>query len=247
MNKKPPDPRVIFALVFILSGYATAVRDVRIMAALLLVALLSATLLGVKLRSLVRNFRRLWQAAIAIALLQSIFATSGDVIIALGGVNILTIGGLAKGLLVLFRLALYITGGVMFTVYSQRVLIQALIQLKLPYEAAYMISIGLRFIPQMREEFKDSLTALQLRGIVIEKLKLKKRLSLYLYLLLPAVAASLNNARELAMSMEMRAFRAKRERTSYYMLLFSRGDVVLLAAIFLAALLIAAAMIAAAV
>jgi len=213
------------------------------MAGLLLLSLICAAAVGVGFSRLFGSLRRLWQAAVAIALIQSIFAPSGEVLLALGNIPLLTVGGLLKGLLVLFRLALFITGGAMFTPYTQRALIQAMVQIRLPSEAAYMVSIGVRFIPQMREELKDSLTALQLRGVVIKKLRLKKRLSLYSYLLLPAVAASLQNARELAMSMEMRAFRAMRERTSYYTLSLRRGDIAMLCAIFLLATGLAAAMI----
>jgi len=213
------------------------------MAGLLLLALVCAALLGLSFGRLFRNLRLLWQAALAVALMQSFFAPSGTVIMAIGSTPLLTTGGLIKGLLVLFRLALFITCGAMFMPYTQRALIQAMVQVRLPYEAAYMISIGLRFLPQMKEELRDSLTALQLRGVVIEELKLKRRLSLYSYLLLPAVAASLQNARELAMSMEMRAFRAKRERTSYYTLSFSRSDIVMLCAVFLLALILAAIMV----
>ena len=240
---KLPDPRVIFALALVLSGYGVAVRDVRLMAAMLLLGMAGALCLGVGLRKLFGSFRFLWQAAVAIALMQSIFAPSGTVLISIGAGPALTVGGLLKGLLVLLRLALFITGGAMFTAYPQRALIQGMVQARLPYEAAYMISIGLRFIPRMREELKDSLTALQLRGVVIEELRLRKRLSLYSYLLLPAVAASIQNARELAMSMEMRAFRAKRGRTSYYTLTLSRSDVVLLCGVLLLAALLAAAMV----
>ena len=236
---RPPDPRVIFALVLVLSGYGVAIRDVRLMAALLLMALICAAALSVSFKRLFGSLRRLWQAAIIIAVLQSVFAPSGTVLLAPGGFPLLTAGGLLKGLLILFRLALFITGGALFTVYPQRALIQAMVQLRLPYDAAYMVSIGLRFIPQMGEEFRDSLTALQLRGVIISELKLKKRLSLYSYLLLPAIAASLQNARELAMSMEMRAFRAMRERTSYYSLSLNRRDVAMLLLVLLLAALLA--------
>jgi len=213
------------------------------MAALLVLAFICVAALGVRFRRLFGSLRHLWQAAVAISLLQSFFDPSGTVLFAIGTVPLLTVGGLLKGLLVLFRLALFITGGAMFTAYSQRSLIQAMVQVRLPYEAAYMISIGIRFIPQLGEEMRDRLTALQLRGVVIEELKLRKRLSLYFYLLLPVVAASLQNARELAMSIEMRAFRANRTRTSYYTLSLSIGDVAMLCAIFLLAAGLAALLI----
>lgn len=240
---KLPDPRVIFTLVLVLSGYGVVVRDVRLMAALLVLAMICAAATGVGYRRLFGSLKRLWQLVVAIALMQSIFAPEGAVLITIGSFPLLTLGGLLKGLLVLFRLSLFIIGGAMFTPYSQRALIQALVQIRLPYEAAYMISIGLRFIPQMREELRDSLIALQLRGVVIEKLKLRKRLSLYSYLLLPAVAGSLQNARELSMSIDMRAFRAMRGRTSFYTLELKRADIVMLCMVLMLAAALAVVMV----
>jgi energy-coupling factor transport system permease protein len=89
-------------------------------------------------------------------------------------------------------------------------------------------------VPLLAEELKDSLTALQLRGVIIEELKFKKRFSLYTYLLLPAIVSSLRHAKELAMSMEMRAFRAMSRRTSYFTLKINKSDVFLLITLILA-------------
>ena len=232
-NQKLPDPRIAFALALFFSGYGVVLREVLPMAVLLALALGCAAAFGVRFRRLFGRMKRLWQVMGVVALLQSLFAPSGTVLLALRDVPLLTMGGLLKGLAVLFRLALFLTSAALFSCYPPRALIQGMVQLRMPYEAAYMVSIGLRFVPQMGQALRDSLTALQLRGIVIEELGLRKRLQLYAYLLLPAVAASLQNARELAMSMEMRAFRAGRARTSYYRLSLSRWDIVLLCVIFL--------------
>jgi len=242
-NNRLPDPRVIFLLALFFSSYGVIIRDVRYMAVLLISAIICGVALGVDFRRLVKQLKRLLQVVAMVALLQSIFAPSGTVLFELFNVPVLTVGGIMKGLTVLFRLVLFITSAAMFALYKPRALIQGMVQIKLPYEIAYMVSIGVRFVPQMGEELKDSLTALQLRGIVIKELKLKKRLRLYSYLLLPVIAASLQNARELAMSMEMRAFRAMRERASYYTLSLKRRDIVMLCAILFMAIIFAAAMI----
>jgi len=238
-----PDPRVIFALALFFSGFGVAVRDVRYMAVLLLLAFVCAAVMKVGFRRLFGRLRRLWQVAMMVALLQSVFAPSGTVLLAFQNIPLLTVGGILSGTLVLFRLAVFITSAAMFTLYPSRSLIQGMVQIRLPYEVAYMVSIGIRFIPQLGEELKDSLTALQLRGIVIRELRLMKRLKLYSYLLLPVVAASLQNARELAMSMDMRAFKAMRERTSYYNLSLKSRDVLMLCGIILLAAIMAAVMI----
>ena len=240
MNNKKilPDPRVIFAFALFFSSFGVIIRGVYYMAALLTFAVICGILLGVDFRRLFRQLKRLWQVVIIVALLQSLFAPSGTVIFAIRDFTVLTGGGIIKGLTVLFRLVLFITSGAMFTLYPARALIQGMVQIKLPYEIAYMVSIGVRFVPKMGEELKDSLTALQLRGIEIKELKLTKRLRLYSYLLLPVIAASLQNARELAMSMEMRAFRAMKERTSYFTLSLKRRDIGLLCAILVLAIIL---------
>ena len=224
-----PDPRVIFATIFASSSFAIIIRDdVFAMAGLLLLVLVCSAILRVPLMRLLRRLKRLLQILLFITLLRSVFTPSGVVFVSLGNIPILTSGGVAMGILVSLRLIIFIIGASMLTVYPTRGLIQAMVQLKMPYEIAYMVSIGIRFVPLLAEEFKDSLTALQLRGVVIEKLKLKKRLSLYSYLLLPAIVGGLRQAKELAMSMEMRAFRAMSQRTSYFRLNIDKWDVILL-------------------
>ena len=234
-----PDPRVIFALVIMLSSYAVVIRNHAVfMGSLLLVTFVIAMLLGVSFSMLFGRLKRMWQVLIFVALLRSIFAPSGNVLIELFNITLLTSGGIEAGLLVLFRLSLFIASASMFTLYSSRALIQGMVQIRMPYELAYMVSVGIRFVPQLAQELKDSLIALQLRGVVIEELRLKKRLSLYSYLLLPILASSLQNAKELAMSMEMRAFRAMDERTSYYTLTFGKRDFIFIVLICIMAIAI---------
>jgi len=213
------------------------------MGALLALAALSTLLLRVDLPRVFQKLKRLWQVIFVVAVLQSVFSPAGKVWLQIGPVTLLTSGGVAKGLVILGRLAILTLGGALFTLYGARELIQGMIRLKLPYEIAYMISVGIRFVPLMGEELRDNLTALALRGIVVEDLKLRLRLKVYAYLLLPAVAGSLHNARELALSMEMRGFRAYPRRTSFFALSLGRRDYILLAVTALLTLLTGAAMI----
>ena len=235
MNRKLPDPRVIFALAIFFSSYSVIVRELKFMSVLLFLALVFALALEVNFKRIFGRIKHLWQILIVLALVQSIFAPSGTVIFEIQGIALLTLGGIERSLVVFLRLVLLITCAAMFTLYPSRSLIQALVQIKMPYEVAYMVSVGIRFVPALMEELKDSLIALQMRGVVMEELKLRKRLGLYSYLLLPVLSACLQNAQELAMSMEMRAFRAMRERVSYFRLSLNRSDIFLLFVILLMA------------
>ena len=227
--KTKPDPRVIFALVFMMSGYAVIIReDVLAVFALMVLTFFFAFLMDVGLGRLFGRLKRLLQIMLFVTVLRSFFTQTGIVLISVGDFPLITTGGIAAGLLVAFRLIIFIVGASMFTVYPVRALIQAMVQMKLPYEIAYMVSIGVRFVPQLAEQFRDSLTALQLRGVVVKELKLQKRLSLYTYLLLPAIVSGMQQAKELSMSMEMRAFRAMSVRTSYFRLNLTTKDILLL-------------------
>ena len=230
--KRLPDPRVIFVAVLFFSSFGVFIReDLVAMLSVLASAVAFGAVLGVNFRNVFWKLHTLWKIMIVVVILRSAFAPQGEVLLSVWDIPILTVGGTTIGLIVGLRLVLFIVSGAMFTVYPVRGLIQAMVQIRMPYEIAYMVSIGIRFAPLMAEELRDSLTALQLRGVVIEELKLRKRLSLYTYILLPVIVSSLGQAKDLAMSMEMRAFRAMSERTSYYELALERRDVVFISTI----------------
>ena len=224
-----PDPRVIFVLIFVLSTFALLIReDVMAMGFLLAFSLALALALRVRLGRILGRLKRLMWVMVLVVLARSLFMPAGAVLVSAWDIPLLTTGGLAMGALVVLRLLIFIVSAALLTIYRTRALIQAMVQMRLPYELAYMVSIALRFVPQFAENLRDSLIALQLRGIVIEELKLPRRLSLYTYLLLPAIVSALQQAKELAMSMEMRAFRAMPARISYYKLTLKGRDVMML-------------------
>ena len=124
----------------------------------------------------------------------------------------------------ILRLMIIIVSSVILTTSTSREIIQALIQMGLPYEIAFMVSISIRFLPLFKDEMRDMVVALQLRGIDLKKIKLKEKLLTYKYLLLPITANSILRARELATAMEMKAFRAYPKRSSYKILKMNKID-----------------------
>ncbi len=98
-----------------------------------------------------------------------------------------------------------------------------------------MVSIGIRFLPILTREIKDSMVAIQLRGIEIEKIPLKKRLYIYSYLFTPILVSTIIRAQKLSMSVEMRGFRAYEQRTSYMVLKMSYIDYLIIFSGFLCA------------
>jgi energy-coupling factor transport system permease protein len=100
----------------------------------------------------------------------------GQTLLAVGSVKLVTAGGLLKGAEFLLRMLIIITSAGILTTSNHREIIQGLVQWKLPYEIAFMASMGIRFLPVFAEEFRDAMIAVQLRGVDIKKLPLRQKL-----------------------------------------------------------------------
>ncbi|MDR0531313.1 MAG: energy-coupling factor transporter transmembrane protein EcfT [Oscillospiraceae bacterium] len=211
MRNKQTDPRVVFLFVLLLSSGAALTRQALPMIPLLCSAALAAVLAKAPFGQLLRRLRGLWATILAVAALQALL--SGDLA-----------RGLLAGACVLERLLILLLAGALLAGYPGHVLVQAMLQLRAPYQLAYMVSLGLRFFPQFSESFRDSLAALQLRGVEPRRLKPRARLKLYTYLLLPTIVSGVNGARKLAMAMELRGFGAYPRRSAYAPLHMRRGD-----------------------
>jgi energy-coupling factor transport system permease protein len=165
-----------------------------------------------------------------IAVLQSLFNPSGGTLLKLGGLTILTGGGLASGLSFILRMAVITLSAYVVSRIGRRPAIEGLIKWKMPYEIAFMTSVALYFIPVFGEEFKNSLNALQLRGVDLKRVPFHRKIATYTSLVMPVISGMLIRAREMAAAMEMRAFRAYDDRTSYLELRLGFLDYVLMGA-----------------
>lgn len=131
---------------------------------------------------------------LAIAVIQSVFSAGGRTLIEVGELVILTTVGLQKGLEFVIRIMIIILSATIITTSNSREIVQGLVQWKLPYEIAFMVSIGIRFLPILIEEIKDSVIAIQLRGIEIEKIPLRERFRVYSYLFTPVFVSTIIRA-----------------------------------------------------
>jgi len=113
-----------------------------------------------------------------------------------------------------------------FTLTTSRCMIQGMVQLKLPYEFAFMASVALRFLPVFTEEFRDAVTAIQLRGVDLKKIRLREKLGIYAAILTPTIYGAVDKAQKLSYAMELRAFRAYPKRTSRFVLHMGAADYV---------------------
>jgi energy-coupling factor transport system permease protein len=70
-----------------------------------------------------------------------------------------------------------------------------------------MVLLSIKFLPLFREEFADSIIAVQLAGADLARIPLKQKLSLYSYLLTPFCNKGFKQSQVHSLSMESRGFR----------------------------------------
>ncbi len=218
------DPRSKLVLVLCLSTLGVLIQDIRVLTAVLSVSMVLSVAAGSRLFALVKKFRRILWLFVAIAIIQSIFSPSGRVLVNLGGIKLITVGGLYKGVAMVLRMSIVMVSATIMATSNYREIVQGLVQWRIPYEIAFMVSVAIRFLPLLTDEIKNVVTAVQLRGIELDKIPVRQRLKVYSYLIMPVVSGAVIKSRELATTMETRAFRAYPKRTSYMVLTMQRAD-----------------------
>lgn len=85
------------------------------------------------------------------------------------------------------------------------------------YRVAYAINIALRYIPDVKDEFKNIMNAQEARGVAFRKedANIFIRLKNYNTILLPLILSSLNRIEVISIAMDLRGFGSKSKRTWY--------------------------------
>lgn len=218
------DPRTKIILVLCLTSMVLIVENIWFILGIGIISIICAVLMGANFFEMIKRYKRILMLLISISFIQSIFTTDTNVLIEFLGIPILTEKGIAMGIKTFVRMLVILTSGIIMSTSNYRETIQGLIQWKIPYKIAFMTSLSLRFIPIFMEEIKDSMVALQLKGIDLKKIPFGKKTQLYVYLFTPIILSSLKHAEEIAIAMESRAFGAYKTRVEYLVLSLKRMD-----------------------
>ncbi len=227
------DGRTRLIIVAIISSVAVIIKDIFGLLMLLLLTIGYCMVLSLPVYESLKKIRRFLYVFFFIIVIQSIFLKGGSPLISIGGLNILTTYGLLTGVSIILRMTIIIISALIIASAGTLNIVYGLIAMKLPYEIAYMVLISMKFLPLFREEFIDSIIAIQLAGVNIKKVPLRQKLSLYSYVLTPAVINSLKRARYISAAMECRGFRAYPDRTSYIKMKIEAIDYIAIFATFL--------------
>ncbi len=102
----------------------------------------------------------------------------------------------------------------------------------IPYKVAYIVSLTLRYLPEITKDFVNIMHAQQARGIDIsKKVSLWRRIVNVSKVLIPLLLSSLDKADVIANAMTLRGFGKKKKRTWYNEKALQISDVFLLVGI----------------
>lgn len=218
------DPRSKMIMVICLSGLALMYDRP---AQLLLLLAVTLVLLGIfqfNIRMMGGYLRPFLSLLLILFLIQTIFTPGGKVWLAIGSLSLISSAGLIAGATVVLRIVVVAAAAMLFTTFRSRDFILGLVQWKVPYEIAFMVSIALRFLPLFRDELLNVVTAIQLRGVELKKIPWGQKISMYRALIFPVVYRTMLKAQQLAIVMETRGFRAYPQRTYLRRLEFNGYD-----------------------
>ncbi len=218
------DTRTKIVIAALISTASVFLKNIAGLSALLLLTLIICKFLSVPIYESLKKLRKFSYVFFALIIIQSIFIKEGHGLLFIGDIKILTTRGLEAGISIMLRMAIIILSAMIIASSGILKITYGLIAMKLPYEIAYMVLLAMKFLPLFKEEFEDSLIAVQLAGADLKKIPIGQKLSLYSYILTPSVMNSLKRARYISAAMELRGFRAYPKRTAYSKIKMKNAD-----------------------
>jgi energy-coupling factor transport system permease protein len=103
-------------------------------------------------------------------------------------------------------------------------LAQALIQMKVPFDFAFALSMATRYVPTLAREAQTIMDAQMSRGLELQRGGLTQKIRNLIPLIIPLIVNSVRRAMSIAESLESRAFGAIKKRTYLYQLKLTKGD-----------------------
>lgn len=207
------DPRTKLVIIICISSLALFYNTPGKLLLLLAGTVILLFIFRVDLVGVLKYLRQFLVLLLILFVVQCIFSPGGETLLAVGPLRLITSNGLAAGASVVSRLGVVITSAALLTTTSSRDFILGLVQWKIPYEIAFMVSVAVRFLPVFRDEMKNVIIAVQLRGIELSKVPWGQKIGLYRSLFFPVAYRAILKAQQLSIAMEARGFRAFPRRT----------------------------------
>lgn len=218
------DPRAKLMMLLCLSGPAVFISDLRYLTALTAMSLLCAAAMRADFKRAAPFIKVTVTMMIPLFAVQCIFTRCGEPLISLRGHVLIMSGGVYAGALMALRILTVVTSALIVTTSPSGDYLLALVQCKMPYDLAFMIMSAMHFLPLLSSEAKDRLSAVQMKGIDLKNIPLRKKASVCLSLMLPILSGTLRRAESMSCAMQMRGFRAFPRRTYMRRLVLNAKD-----------------------
>lgn len=229
-----PRAKLIAGIAFIFISFLA--KNEQGLALLWVFTFLAMFLSGVGLATYLRGVRPLIWLILFTALLQLLFTSGGDIYVDWGPVTISEFG-IMNALFIFSRFVtiIFVTTVVTLTTKSLDLtdglnfLMRPLRYLHVPVdELSMMLSIALRFVPDLLDETQKIMDAQRARGVVFGEGSIFHQMKALVPIFLPLFSNSLNRGEELANVMEVRGYRPEVKRSSFRTLKWGKKDTICL-------------------
>ncbi|MCT2534294.1 energy-coupling factor transporter transmembrane protein EcfT [Aquibacillus koreensis] len=190
----------------------------------------------VPIRIYLRGVRPLLYLILFTVFLQILFTAGGKIYFEWGPI-VISEYGLINGFYIFCRFVMIIFVSTVVTLTTKPIdltdginaLLKPLRKMKVPVdEIALMLSISLRFIPNLLDETQKVMDAQRARGTEFGEGSLLKQMKTLVPIFLPLFVSSLNRAEEMANVMEVRGYQSGATRSSFRQLYWKHRDSVCL-------------------
>jgi energy-coupling factor transport system permease protein len=139
-----------------------------------------------------------------------------------------TVGGLLYGITLTLRIFVMVLASTIVT-FSTPIedILQLLKKMKMPYQLAFVIATGIRFIPTMQKKSEMIQEAQKARGAEVGTGGIIKSIKSYIPVLIPMIVDSLRMSDNLAVAMLNRGFGAMKTSTNLYEIKMKNRDYML--------------------
>lgn len=122
--------------------------------------------------------------------------------------------GFFYGLVQALRTATLLTAGLTLALTTHPIqILYALRKFRLPFELCFLISMSLRFIPQIMDEIRENFRAQKARGFTLKQLSLKDKLLAASQICDTLILRWIQGVRDMALAIDLRGFRLYPKRT----------------------------------
>lgn len=189
---------------------------------------------GVSLKIYLRGVRPLIWLILFTVTLQVLFTAGGTIYFDWGPFTVSSYG-LINGVFIFLRFVMIIFISTVVTLTTKPIdltdaihaLLRPLRVVKVPVEDfALMLSIALRFIPNLLDETQKVMDAQRARGTTFGEGTLIQQMKTLVPIVLPLFVGSLKRAEDMADVMEVRGYQSDKPRSSYRQLTWTRYDTV---------------------